>query len=649
MNKRIIVRYIKDLYFSFSHLRIKSKEIIPDCLSILKKTKKRKIIILKAFYNDIQIDERKKLFYHISSIIIDMLNPKFNIIKVKHNIETLKKEIFKPRLTQYNNEDFLDNNLNIEEEEEYNNDISQNEDYPFRIIGDIQKKGNVFGLFNYRYAEIDVAKGLFKRYQSPKNYPNKPLEVFNFKDIIKIKTLPKTQKDTFYYMEIKYKPNDGKEKTQLYRTRHMISRENWYNYISKVFRHFKKNEDLPPINRNKLIFIDDQVGVVQEILKGDGKKKKKKITLDDFHIISKLGAGAFGTVYKVKSKLDKKEYALKVINKNTIIEKKYFYYMMQEYKILKLLNGCPFILGLHYAFPSANYLFMVVDICSNGDISNAQMIINPKLLIAELILSIEYMHNKKVIYRDLKAENILLNSEGHIKICDFNLSKMNVGENDRALSFCGSPLYLSPEMLERKGVNFKADIYQVGLLIYEILVGRTAYKANKLEILYDNIIHNRINFNVKELNNETRDLLKKILKKNPEKRLTLKQIKEHKYFSDINWKDVYNKRCGNIQVIKKGQRRVEGDYEYERNRLKAIEMVLDYNPKYTILNGKVTWKEIKKDIQRPMRNFVKEYYYEKVEEKEEMEEDDKEDEINTDTKKLYKKTNEFHNYEYNNY
>ena len=594
-------------------------------------------MILKAFYNNIIIQERQNLFYHLISIFLETINPNFNIITTKNKIERLKNEIFKPKLTLKNNEEYIDNNLNIDNVE--NNISNLEEGYPFRIIGDLQKKGDIFGFFNYRYAEINVLKGLFKRYENPKKYPNNPIEVIKIEDFISLRMLPKKTGDKNHYFEIIYKSDNGKEKKEIYRTKHVSTRDKWFYSILEVYKHFKTGEKLPPINKHKLIFIDDQVGLVQEISKGDKKKKKKKqISLNDFHIISRLGTGAFGTVYRIKSKLDKKEYALKVINKNTIIEKKYFNYIMQEFEILKVLNGNPFILELHYAFQTANFLFMVVDLCINGDISNAQSISNPKLLISELILSIEYMHNKKVIYRDLKPENVLLNSEGHIKICDFNLSKMNVSENDIALSFCGSPLYLSPEMLDQKGVNFKADIYQIGLLIYEILVGRTAYKSEKLDILYDNISHNRINFDDPGLNAITQDLLKKILRRNPNERLSIKEIKSHEYFNDICWNDIYNKKCGNIIIKKKNQKKNDEDYELARNHLKCFEAKLDDNEKYSILNGKVTWKEIKKDIKRPMRNFVKQYYYVKKKDiKEDIkDDDDKDDEINTDSNNIFK-------------
>ena len=553
---------------------------------------------------------------------------------------SLENEFPKPKII--NNENFLDYNLNIENEQEENKNSENEEYFPFRVIGNLQKKGNTFGFYNYRYVEIDVVKGLFKRFKSPKYYPDRPIDVINLKDITELKVMPKKKNEFNYYFELKYKRKNSNEKTELYRTRNISSRDKWFNTIHEVYKHFKGQKLLPKINKNKLMFINDQVGIVQEISKGDKNPKKNEITLEDFHIISRLGCGAFGTVYKVKNIIDNNEYALKVINKNIIIEKKYFHYMMQEFEILKYLNGCPFILGIHYAFQTANFLFMVTDLCSNGDISNAISISNPKLLISELILAIEYIHKKKVIYRDLKAENVLLNSEGHIKICDFNLSKMNIGENDRAPSFCGSPLYLSPEMLDKKGVNHKADIYQLGLLIYEILVGQTAYKSDKLEILYDNISNNRINYNVPGLDKVTTDLLKKILRKVPEQRLSIKEIKEHDYFSDINWNDVYNKKCGNIIVKKKNMKKKKFEnYEQERENLKNIEEIIEKSENYTILNGKVTWKEIKQDTKRPMRNFIKKFYYNKNENlktsnleelKEDEKENDSQDYIDIDNK-----------------
>ena len=469
---------------------------------------------------------------------MEKINLKFSFIKSNKNHKILD-EYLKPKLSQSNNEQYIEENKN------------NIEDLPFKIIGNLEKKSSFFGIYHYRYLELDTKLKLLKRYSNMKSYPNQPLEIVNISSITSIKKLKLDSK--YYYLEINFKLiNSSKIKSEYYRSKHLVSRNEWYNKIKEIWDYInKKKEYLPKINNNKMFFIDDQVGIIQEINKGENKNKKENITINDFHIISKIGYGGFGTVYKVIYKKDNKEYALKVMNKNIIIEKKYFNYMITEFEILKLLNGFPFILNLHFCFQSANYLFMILDLCSNGDISELKYINNPKLLIAEIILAIEYMHKKNVLYRDLKPENILLDSEGHIKICDFNLAKSNIDNNSYAYSFCGLPLYLSPEMVCKKGISFKSDIYQIGLIMYEIFTFQTAFKNDKLEIFFDNIIHNRINFHIPGITFEINNLLQNILERKPKKRLSIKEIKEHSYFNGINWDEVYNKKLGKIEIIKK--------------------------------------------------------------------------------------------------
>ena len=527
----------------------------------------------------------------------------FSFIKSNKNQKNLN-EYLKPKLSQSNNEQFLEENKN------------NIEDLPFKIIGNLDKKSEFFGIYHYRYLELTIKLNLLKRYSNIKTYPDQPLEIIYLSSITSIKKIKLDSK--YYYFEINFKlKNNTKIKSEYYRSKHLVSRNEWYNKIKEIWDYInKKKEYLPKINNNKIIFIDDQVGIIQEINKGENRNKKENISINDFHIISKIGNGGFGTVYKVIYKKDNKEYALKVMNKNVIIENKYFKYMITEFEILKLLNGFPFILNLHFCFQSANYLFMILDFCSNGDISELKYVNNPKLLIAEIILAIEYMHKNNVLYRDLKPENILLDSEGHIKICDFNLAKSNINNNSYAYSFCGSPLYLSPEMVCKKGITFKSDIYQMGLIMYEIFTFQTAFKIDKLEILYDDIIHNRINFHIPGISFEIKNLLQRILERKPQNRLSIKEIKEHPYFDDINWDDVYNKKLGKIEIIKrKNKKKLIMDYEQERNNLHQIEEEIEKNENLNVLNGKITWKEMKKDVKREMRNFVKQFYYERKDEK----------------------------------
>ena len=385
-----------------------------------------------------------------------------------------------------------------------------------------------------------------------------------------------------------------------------------------IYNYLKKDIPMKQIDNQTILLIDDQIGTTQEIT--SEKKEKEKINFNNFEIIDIIGTGGFGTVYKVKNVLDEKIYAMKVMNKNLIIQQKYFHYIISEYEILKTLSGCPFILDLYYCFQSANYLYMIIDYCSKGDMTKLKKIINIKLLCAELILSIEYIHKKKIIYRDLKPENILLDDTGHIKLCDFNLAIKIMNNKKRANSFCGSPLYLSPEMAEKKnGVSFKADIYQIGLIIYELFTGENAFKGESVEIVYQKIKNNNINFNHKKINNVKylKDLLLNILVIDENKRFNFEQIKKHKFFKDINWDDVYNKKSGKIITEKYNNKKnffiINGDMLYQGRNIIEIEKEIEADKKYNIEKGKITLKEIINDQKREMKNYVRKFYYVKPE------------------------------------
>ena len=571
------------------------------------------------------------------------------IIESKEENKT-QEDIRKVKL-QESKEDENKYLVNLEEEKEYQKLISdqlkQNEDsedsdeeeetFPFRILGDVQKKGEIFGFFNNRYMEIDSIKGLIKRYASSKEYPTNPMETIPIKSLKLLKKVKKLPNQEFYEFHLSFLPeNQKKEKLHIYRVRHIECRTKWFECLTKLYKHFVKGEPLPPINKNKLIFIDDQVGINQEI-KQDTIKMKRKISskntvfLRNFKILSELGVGAFGTVFKVQHILTEKIYAMKVMNKNYIIQKKYLHYVVSEFEIMKSLSGFPFVIDLHYCFQSANYLFMVIDICPGGDFDNLKYINNLKLFFAELVLAFEHIHKHHVVYRDLKPENILLDPYGHIKVCDFNLAKSGVSKQKRATSFCGSPMYLSPEMLDPEGVDQRADIYGIGLLIYELVTDKPAFMAPNLDALYDKIKNNKIDFDDPKLKGDMKDLLLKILVNNPDERITIEEIKKHEYFKDISFVKVFKREYGPIIIKKKDEsefniklknqifkKNIMDDKDNINNineekkseiDFKEQQKKLDANQDYSFLDGKISVREMKKDQKRAMKNYVREFYY----------------------------------------
>ena len=155
---------------------------------------------------------------------------------------------------------------------------------------------------------------------------------------------------------------------------------------------------------------------------------------------------------------------MKVLKKAFLVKNNHLKYAITECNILRLSNH-PFVIKLHSSFQTPENLYMILDYCPGGDLAyhlNKRQIFDEseaKFFIAETILAIEYIHSLNIIYRDLKPENILIDDEGHAKLADFGLAKEGVSDKNNAKSFCGSPAYLAPEMLQNKGVGKAADIY----------------------------------------------------------------------------------------------------------------------------------------------------------------------------------------------
>ena len=535
------------------------------------------------------------------------------------------------RLTERNNNDKyllikeennnkIDNNSSDDEE----NDEKEEDLFPFRIVGDAKKKSKHLGKYNSRYLELDSNKGLFKRYMSSKDYPKKPKEIIDIRNFKLLKKL-KLVKD-YYDLEITYtvtKKGHKTDKVESFRMRHSECRNKWFDSLLLMWKHLIKGEPIPKITKDILCFVDDRIGIIQEIGRKNKKNKKKSVMdLKKFKILGLLGVGGFGTVFKVQHILTEKIYAMKVMNKNYIIKKKYLHYIVSEFEIMKSLAGFPFVLDLHYCFQSANFLYLIIDYCPNGDFTKLKSINNLKLFFAEVILAFEHIHNHNIIYRDLKPENILLDETGHIRVCDFNLAKAGMTKNKRADSFCGSPLYFSPEMVLNKGVDYRCDIYGIGLLMYELVTGKPAFNAKDIKSLYELIKKNQIDFKVSGLDGDIKDLIEKILVKNPEQRIELEDMKKHPYFKDIDFDKVLKKEYGKIETVKIGKEKTENankDKEKiltpeekekrEYKKFKLQQQKLDDNKEYTIFDGKITVKEMALDTKRVMKNFVREFYY----------------------------------------
>ena len=340
----------------------------------------------------------------------------------------------------------------------------------------------------------------------------------------------------------------------------------------------EEEEDEYEENNNKIEEINNinnintkNINKNSEILNEDASIKQG-ITFESFEILSLLGTGSFGKVCKVRLKKTNEIFAMKILNKEFLIKHKLLKYAITECNVLKQCKS-PFIITLHYAFQTPENLYMVIDYCPGGDLNfHIQLEIfeeeEAKFYISELILAIEYLHNHNILYRDLKPENILVSSDGHIKLADFGLAKENVNKNF-AKSFCGSPNYLSPEMVKRQGATKATDIYGIGAVLYEMISGTIPFFGNDLRTLYNNIAKKQLLF--PEFFSDTiKDLLKKLLEKNPKKRIGVTEdIKKHKFFKDIEWNELEFKRikppCDLVKIKKKYERKLNKKKENKDN------------------------------------------------------------------------------------
>merc|ERR1719450_86714 len=194
----------------------------------------------------------------------------------------------------------------------------------------------------------------------------------------------------------------------------------------------------------------------------------------------------------VRHKSEPVVYAMKMLRKDNIVKRNQVEHTETERSVLEAVSH-PFIVNLHYAFQTPKKLYFVLEYCPGGELffhlSRAGRFSEGrcKFYAAEILLALEYLHSLTIIYRDLKPENLLLDAEGHTKITDFGLSKEGIEDNISAKTMCGTPEYLAPEIVEKKGHGRAVDWYSIGALTYEMLTGLPPFYTRDREKLFQRI------------------------------------------------------------------------------------------------------------------------------------------------------------------
>lgn len=280
---------------------------------------------------------------------------------------------------------------------------------------------------------------------------------------------------------------------------------------------------------------------------GNGSSNGKKIGVEDFDLLHVIGKGSFGKVLQVRKKDTGRIYAMKVLNKKNILDNNELEHTRTEKEILQRLAH-PFLVNLNYSFQTNDKIYFIMDYINGGELFyhlQKEHKFTPdrvKFYCAEIVLGLEYLHNSGVIYRDLKPENILLTEDGHICMTDFGISKQGLlAEDARTATFCGTPEYLAPEVLEGKGYTKAVDWWSFGTLMYEMLTGLPPFYSQDVQQMYFKIMHAKLEI-PDSLDDDTKDILVKLLERDPNKRLgDSALIKAHPYFKGSDWDKLLRK------------------------------------------------------------------------------------------------------------
>ncbi|XP_066303871.1 cGMP-dependent protein kinase 1-like isoform X1 [Branchiostoma lanceolatum] len=282
----------------------------------------------------------------------------------------------------------------------------------------------------------------------------------------------------------------------------------------------------------------DQVnGPAQDVL------QYAKVPLDDLDIVATLGVGGFGRVELVK--WQDNSFALKCLKKKHIVNTRQQEHIYSEKAIMMSCNS-PFIIKLYKTFKDTRYVYMMMEPCLGGELwtilrdRGSFDDHTTRFCTACVVQAFTYLHGRGIIYRDLKPENLLLDQRGYVKLCDFGFAK-KIGFGHKTWTFCGTPEYVAPEIILNKGHDYSADVWSLGILMFELLTGTPPFSGSDPMKTYNLILKgiDAVEF-PRKIGKNANHLIKKLCKENPSERLGyqkngMNDIKKHKWFQGFDW------------------------------------------------------------------------------------------------------------------
>uniref|UniRef100_A0A3B3VR84 Protein kinase C n=1 Tax=Poecilia latipinna TaxID=48699 RepID=A0A3B3VR84_9TELE len=265
------------------------------------------------------------------------------------------------------------------------------------------------------------------------------------------------------------------------------------------------------------------------------------LKLDNFILHKVLGKGSFGKVMLAELKGTGHYFAVKALKKDVVLMDDDVECTMVEKRVLSLAWNNPFLTHLYSTFQTKEHLFFVMEFLNGGDLmfhiqeKGRFDLTRATFYAAEIVVGLQFLHGQGIIYRDLKLDNVMLDSYGHIKIADFGMCKENISAENKAGTFCGTPDYIAPEILVGQKYTFSVDWWSFGVLVYEMLIGQSPFHGDNEDELFESIRIDTPNY-PKWLTSESRSLLELLFVREPSRRLGMVgNIRAHSFFQLINW------------------------------------------------------------------------------------------------------------------
>ena len=287
---------------------------------------------------------------------------------------------------------------------------------------------------------------------------------------------------------------------------------------------------------------------------------------EDYDVMNVLGKGGFGKVLLVKKKgnTNTQLMAMKMMDKAFIVQQQQQQHMNDELNVMKRIQH-PFMIALYNAFQNETSLFLVMEFMQGGDLYVTMMdrpekcFTEPEtqFVVAEIAVALCHLHDLDIAFRDLKPENVLFDTEGHIRLIDFGLAKENVSSADRQ-TVCGTPIYMSPEAVKGMSQGKQSthpmanDWWAFGTLIYEMVFGKSPFTARSFDALMAKIVKNDVTFPVgHQITDQCLDLITRLLEKEESARLGAEdryEVKRHPWFHAIDFDALYRKEISPVFV-----------------------------------------------------------------------------------------------------